>query len=89
MSLNHIPFEVVTVAGFFLGIASAILATLLKPVWEGDTFLERWWGPALMVRFCSVRRAEVRNRLSWSCVVAGRIAFAASGSSLLLDLLIN
>ncbi len=89
MSLDHIPFEAVTVAGFFLGIASAILAILLKPVWKGDTYLDRWWGPASMVRFFSVRKAEVRNRLSWSCVVAGRIAFAASGSSLLLDLLIN
>jgi hypothetical protein len=89
MRLDHFPFAVVTVTALFIHIASAALATLLKPIWKGDTFLDRWWQPASFMRVFTVARADVNMPLAWVCIVTARIAFAIFAVSLTLDLCIN
>jgi len=79
----------VTITALFAHISAAGLAMLLQPASKGDTFLDRWWGPASHVRLFAVKRTEVQTPLTWGCVVTARIALAVSVVSLMLDLCIN
>lgn len=89
MGLDHFPFVAVTVTALFVHITSAIVATVLQPAWKGDTFLDRWWGPASTVRLFTVKRIQVQKPFSWGCIVTARVALMVAALSLALDLGIN
>jgi hypothetical protein len=89
MELSHLPFMAVTVTALFTHIISSIVAVVLEPVWKGDSFLSRWWTPAQIARFFSVKRAEVKRPVTWGCIITSRVALTVAVVSFGLDLIIN
>ena len=89
MNIADFPFSTVTLAAVFIHLVCGIIATILKPVWKGDTTLDRWWGPAQMARFFTVKRVEVGSVSAWRLIVTSRVAFLVAAVSFVLDLLIN
>lgn len=89
MELSHFPFMAVTVTSLFAYIISGMVAVLLEPVWKGDTFLSRWWAPAQMTRFFSVKRNQVKWPITWACIITSRVALIVAVVSFGLDLVIN
>lgn len=89
MELSEFPFMTVTVTALFAHLISGMVAVFLEPVWQGDSFLSRWWAPAQMARFFSVKRTEVKWPVTWGCIMTSRVAFIVAVVSFGLDLIIN
>jgi len=89
MNIDHFPFGTVTPIALFVHVATAVLATILQPVWKGDTVLDQWWDPASHVRLFTVKRREVRTPFIWGCIVTSRIAFAISIVSIVLAICVS
>ncbi|MFN3879541.1 MAG: hypothetical protein ACK4MH_14295 [Brevundimonas sp.] len=89
MSIADFPFIAVTLAALLVHLLSGIVATLIKPVWQGDTVLDRWWAPAQTARLFNVKRSEIGSTLVWYALVTARIALVIAVVSFTLDLFIN
>lgn len=89
MGLHNLPFLAITVTALLIHVASATVATLLQPVWKGDTILHRLWEPARLVRLFSVNRTDVRMSVTWGLIVVARVAFSVAALSLLADLFVS
>ncbi|WP_087121184.1 hypothetical protein [Brevundimonas sp. SH203] len=89
MIIADFPFLAVTIVAVFVNIFSGIIATVLCPVWKGDTALDRWWTPAQTARFFTVKRSEVGSRFAWFFVVTARIALVVAVVSFTIDLFVN
>lgn len=94
MSLSQIPFTTIALIAWMFGFGSMWIALVAQAIWKGgrfqnDTFLERWWHPASMVRFFTVRKDEVDFSISWACIVLSRVAFSLFAVSLALAIAIN
>jgi len=89
MGIADFPFLPVTVVALCIHVVSGVISTMLRPVWKGDSTLDRWWGPGQMARFFRVKRSEVGSPLAWRFLLVGRGALVIAVVSFALDILIN
>lgn len=94
MSLSQIPFTMIALIAWLVGFGSAWIVLVVQLIWKGgrcrnDTFLDQWWQPASLLRFFTVRRAEIDFSFSWTCIVLSRAAFLLSAVSLALGVIVN